>query len=107
MSATTNNKMAGSHVVKTEGDHGQNVVGAQVGRDVIHHVVNNNNYYVAADPNHAVGAPVTDQWHRGPPSRGLESQSKPLVVFAGSHGVGKSTFANSFIGEHVFKTSDL
>ena len=43
MSATTNSKMTGSHVVKSEGDYGQNVVGAQIGRDVTHNVVNN--YY--------------------------------------------------------------
>ena len=60
MSATTNSKMTGSHVVKTTGDDGQNVVGAQIGRDVTHNVVVNNYYYSAAAPDHAAGAGATN-----------------------------------------------
>ena len=85
MSATTNNKMAGSHVVKTEGDHGQNVVGAQVGRDAIHNSVVNN--YTAAVRGHAAG----------------EAQSKTLVVFVGGSGLGSRRLANSVIGLRVLK----
>ena len=103
MSATTNSKMTGSHVVKTTGDDGQNVVGAQIGRDVTHNVVNNYYYSVAA-PDHAAGAPATAEAtdHRGSPSRGLESHSKPLVIFVGAPGTGTSALANSVIGKPVF-----
>ena len=78
MSATTNNKMAGSHVVQTEGDHGQNVVGAQVGRDVIH-IVNNVNNYAVADPDHAAGTGSTE--HRKSPSQGRRGMHvEPQVI---------------------------
>ena len=92
MSAKTNNKMAGSHVVKTEGDQGLNVVGAQVGRDVIHHVVNYNNY-AAADPDHAAGTGSTE--HRKSPSQGRRGiHREPKVLSMHNHHEGRKFSVN-------------